>query len=229
MYGAGVSAAISARASSSDEGLVAQRPPEHLGQRRDLAGGRERLRAAQRVAPRPRVPARSARAAATAAMSAGSIAAIATSGHGARTTSPWRSCGSQRSALDWKPLGRRIVERRPDVAHRCLGVEPHARDRVVRPAADDAARGQQDHALDARPARSAATSPGMSLQPPSRNTASAPSSAGVSDSGSSRSPATTSTPAARSRAPARARRRGPPRPRRQRRDDLAADVARCAR
>jgi hypothetical protein len=47
-------------------------------------------------------------------MSNGSMDATATSGNGSRTTSPACSCGSQRSAFEVKPLGRRIVHSRPD-------------------------------------------------------------------------------------------------------------------
>jgi hypothetical protein len=43
-------------------------------------------------------------------MSNGSIIATGRSANGSRTVSPARSCGSQRSALDMKPLGRSTVQ-----------------------------------------------------------------------------------------------------------------------
>ena len=53
-------------------------------------------------------------AAATAARSYGSTIATATSANGSRTTSPAFSWSRQRSALDMKPKGRRMVEGTPD-------------------------------------------------------------------------------------------------------------------
>jgi len=52
-------------------------------------------------------------------MSCGSITAIGTSGHGARTTSPAWSCGSHCSALDMKPNERRKVHGRPEPVTAC--------------------------------------------------------------------------------------------------------------
>ncbi len=158
------------------------------------------------------------------------MAAIATSGHGARTTSPRRSWGSQRSALDWKPLGRRIVDATP-ASRTAASESSHMRVTGLsgRPPTTQREVSSTTCSTPARSMRRASC--GMSPQPPSRNTARAPSRAGVSDSGRSRSPWTTSTPAGQVRRPGRVAHDGADRLARagERGGDLPADGAGCAR
>src|SRR5882672_9713276 len=118
--------------------------------------------------------------------------AIAAFAKGARMTSPDRSWGSHRSAFEAKPLGRTNVHATPeertassDVIHiwtMALPGSPPTMDR------DDKRTTCSTPAL-----RISANTPGMSRYPPKRNTLRTDRSEDASDSGRSRSPATTST------------------------------------